>query len=130
VTAGRSTSQLSLAAAIVLLVRSRRPITLMLNRVAHRVLPVMAVVTSAVVPGGLVITLTPVGLVALVPNHRRRSMARIIGTVVLVMAGWIGVVAILSIIAMIMRPVIAVAGVLMHGTAAQQDQPEEQHEKT
>lgn len=102
----------------------------MLNRVAHRVLLVMAVVISAVVPDGLVITLTPVGLVALVPNHRRWSMAGIIGTVVLVMAGWIGVVAILSIIAVMMRPVIAVAGVLMHGTAAQQDQPEEQHKKT
>lgn len=102
----------------------------MLNRVAHRVLLVMTVAALAVVPGRMVITLASVLLVAFLSNHRRWSMAGIARTVVLVMATWIGVVPILSIITVVMRPVITVAGVLMHGTAAQQEHPEKQHEKT
>jgi len=106
-----------------------RPVAPVLNRVAHGVL-VVTVIALTVVPGRLVVTMTPMLLVALVPNHRRRSVAWVIGTVVSVMAGWIAVVAILAVFAVVIGAVITVAGVLMHGTAAQRDQPEKQHEKT
>jgi len=103
-----------------------RPVAPVLNRVAHGVL-VVTVTALTVVPGRLVVTMTPMLLVALVPNHRRRSVAWVIGSV---MAGWIAVVAILAVFAVVIGAVITVAGVLMHGTAAQRDQPEKQHEKT
>ncbi|WP_454911217.1 hypothetical protein [Stutzerimonas chloritidismutans] len=116
---GGNATPLPLAATIAMLLGSSRLVAPLLNRVAHRVLLVMTVAALA-----------SMLLVAFLSNHRRWSMAGITGTVVLVMATWIGVVPILSIITVVMRPVITVAGVLMHGTAAQQEHPEKQHEKT
>jgi len=127
---GGNATPLPLAATIAVLLGSSRVVAPLLNRVAHRVLLVMTVAALAVVPGRMVITLASMLLVAFLSNHRRWSMAGITGTVVLVMATWIGVVPILSIITVVMRPVITVAGVLMHGTAAQQEHPEKQHKKT
>jgi len=127
---GGNATPLPLAATIAMLLGSCRLVAPLLNRVAHRVLLVMTVAALAVVPGRMVITLASMLLVAFLSNHHRWSMAGITGTVVLVMATWIGVVPILSIITVVMRPVITVAGVLMHGTAAQQEHPEKQHEKT
>ncbi len=106
-----------------------RPVAPVLNRVAHGVL-VVTVTALTVVPGRPVVTMTPMLFVALVPNHWWRSVAWVIGTVVSVMAGWIALVAILAVFAVVIGAVITVAGVLMHGTAAQRDQPEKQHEKT
>lgn len=124
-----SAGPLPLAAAIVMLLGLSRPVAPVLNRVAHGVL-VVTVTALTVVPGRLVVTMTPMLFVALVPNHRWQSVAWVIGTVVSVMAGWIAVVAILAVFAVVIGAVITVAGVLMHGTPAQRDQPEKQHEKT